>query len=74
MMNATRSEHMQWCKQRALEYLPSDPQGAIASMLSDLTKHDETREHPGMLLAGMMMFAGQLTTATEVKRFIEGFN
>ena len=47
----TRDEHMEWCKKRALEYLPLDPQQAITSMLSDLTKHPDTQRHPGMEIA-----------------------
>lgn len=65
---------MAWCKGRALAYLPADPKEAIASMLSDLNKHDETR---GMLngplgMIGLMEAAHG--TADSVRRFIEGFN
>ena len=38
-----RSEHLQWCKDRALEYVNAgDNQQAMTSMISDLRKHDET--------------------------------
>lgn len=70
----TRDEYLTWCKQRALEYLPHDPAGAVASMLSDLNKRDETRkvvEGPiGMM--GIMAAAGG--NAGEVRSFIEGFH
>ena len=38
----TREEHLDWCKKRALAYLPMDPMEAMTSMMSDLTKHAET--------------------------------
>lgn len=70
----TREEHMRWAKQRALEYLPGDPAGAIASMLSDLTKHEETSDHAGIMLTGMLMMSGLLGGADAVRKHIEGFN
>jgi len=40
----TRTEHVEWCKERAREYLEQgDVTNAIASMLSDLGKHNETK-------------------------------
>ncbi len=71
---ATRKEHMDWCKQRALEYLPGDPQQAIASMLSDLDKHDETSNPAMAQLTMMLMLSGHLSTPDQVRRHIEGFN
>lgn len=41
----TRQEHLDWCKERALECLPDDLPGAFASMISDLSKHEETKGH-----------------------------
>lgn len=70
----TRAEHMQWCKDRALAYLPDDPQQAITSMLSDLNKHPETE---GVLrFAGMMGLAlmSEGVTPDNARRFIVGFN
>lgn len=43
----TRAEHIAWAKARALKYLDGpdpDPANAIASIGSDLIKHDETRD------------------------------
>jgi len=41
---ATRQEHLEWCKKRALEYIDiNDLQQAFASMVSDLNKHPETK-------------------------------
>ena len=71
----TRDEHLQWCKDRAMEYVNSgDLKNGLASMLSDLRKHKETENHPGTTLGAMLMFGGGLQTAKDVKEFIEGFN
>lgn len=72
---ATRAEHLDWCKQRALEYLETgDTTNALASMLSDLNKHPETQDHAGAQLTAMLMFGGFLSTPDEVRKHIEGFN
>ncbi len=40
----TKQEHLDWAKARAQEYLDAgEAFGAINSLLSDLTKHPETR-------------------------------
>jgi len=71
----TRAEHLAWCKQRALEYVDAnDLTQALASMGSDLNKHDETRNHAGMEIGLMLKLNGHLNTAHEMRRFIEGFN
>lgn len=71
----TRAEHMQWCKDRALEYVNmGDLDQALASMLSDLGKHDETQQHPGGQLMLILRMNGQLTTTAEMHKFIDGFN
>jgi hypothetical protein len=71
----TREEHMQWCKQRALEYVESgDTQGAFASITSDLGKHPETANHIGIELGMMQLIGGTLSTPSEMRKFIEGFN
>lgn len=70
----TRDEHMQWCKERALEYADAgDTQGAFASMASDLGKHDETANHIGIQLGMMQLMAGQLDSPAAMRKFIEGF-
>lgn len=73
----TRAEHLNWCKQRALEIADSgDLPGAVASMASDMGKHDETRLDP--LMAGFLTMAGimdaQNGNTAAVRRWIEGFN
>ena len=70
----TRSEHVQWCKDRAMALLPSDPQQAFASMASDLQKHPETEGHIGVQIGMMQMMTGGLSDAPSMRKFIEGFN
>lgn len=71
----TRQEHLDWCKQRALEYARmGDAQNAVASMCSDLSKHDETRGHSGTALAVGLLMAGKLNDRVELEKFINGFN
>jgi hypothetical protein len=71
----TRGEHLAWCKQRALEYVDAgDLKGAFASMGSDLNKHPETEGHIAVGLGMMLMIGGHLNTASEMRKFIEGFN
>ncbi len=71
----TRAEHLQWCKDRALEYVEQgDLSGAYASMSSDLQKHDETRNHSAVMLGMRLMMSGNLSTPSKMRKFIEGFN
>lgn len=70
-MEQTRAEHLQWCKDRALAYLPDDPDQAFASMVSDLSKHDETQGHIGAGLGLQLMMTGNMG---DMRKFIEGFN
>ena len=71
----TRADHLAWCKQRALELVDTgDLQGAFASMVSDCNIHPKTKDHPGAGLGMMMMMGGHLSTESEMRRFIEGFN
>ena len=67
-----RGEHLEWAKQRALAYLPHDPVNAMSSMMSDLSKHPELKDHVGLQIAPM--FFGTHNDATRVRRWIEGFN
>lgn len=71
----TRQEHVEWCKQRALELCDAgDSQGAYTSMASDLNKHPDTEGHPAIQLGMMLMMGGNLNTQIEMRKFIEGFN
>ena len=45
----TREEHLNWCKQQAIEYIDAgDSTNAWASMVEDLIKHDELKDHLGI--------------------------
>ena len=71
----TRAEHLEWCKQRALEYIDlGDATQAWASMASDLGKHEETRGHGAIKLGTMLIMAGHLSSAHKMRKFILGFN
>jgi hypothetical protein len=71
----TRAEHLQWAKDRAKEYaVNGDTTNAWASLCSDLQKHDDLRNHPGMDLGMMMLMAGHLSTQQKMIEFIDGFN
>lgn len=71
----SRTEHLQWCKKRALEYASNgDLTGAYASMISDMQKHSETKNHPAIRLGMMLLMAGKLDTQSKMEKFIEGFN
>jgi hypothetical protein len=72
---STRAEHLAWCKERALgELAYGGPANAFASIASDLNKHPETAGHPGIQLGMSLMMIGDLTTAEEMRKFIDGFN
>lgn len=76
----TRDEHLKWCKQRALEYLQPGEyfslDDAMASMASDLGKHDETRKDHQRTIGLMFQLraSGNLSTATLMRESINGFN
>lgn len=71
----TRTEHLQWCKDRALEYLDEgDVQNAFVSFMSDMGKHEETTNHMALEMGTMLLLGGHLSTSHEMKKWIEGFN
>lgn len=75
MTTETRAQHLEWCKKRALAYCDAgDINQAFASMGSDLGKHLETANHPGVQLGLMQMMSGLIKTPEEMRKFIEGFN
>jgi hypothetical protein len=70
----TRAEHLQWCKNRALEYVnQGDLRNAYTSMISGLLEHDETKNMGSQFGMDLMMVA-VLTTPEAMEKFIEGFN
>jgi hypothetical protein len=75
MADVTRQEHLDWCKQRALEYCDhGDVTNAWASMASDLSKHPETEKHAAIGLGMAMLMAGHLNSVEAMRKFINGFN
>jgi len=70
----TRDEHLAWCKRRAHEYLniDGDVRNAVQSMISDMQKHDDTKNIAPELLAQSfsVMLSGDLGLA---RRYIDGF-
>lgn len=70
-----RSEHLQWCKDRATEYIESgDLNQAFTSFGSDMSKHVETASHIALGLGSQLFFAGHLKTAAQMTKWIQGFN
>lgn len=71
----TRSEHLEWCKKRALEYIDSgNISDAYSSMVSDLRKHPETVDHNAIGLGMQLLISGNLSSITKMREFILGFN
>lgn len=74
----TRAEHLQWCKDRAMEYVThGDLVNAVTSMASDLTKHPETKDSTTGAMGMLFLLATQQAMAGDaagVKRYIQGFN
>jgi hypothetical protein len=72
---ATRAEHVAWCKERALEYVDlGDTGNALASMTSDLGKHEETADHAAIELGMLLAMSGHLSTERDMRDWIEGIN
>jgi len=67
----TRAEHIAWCKERALEYVEiGDMNQAFASMSSDLKKHEETKNHPDIMIGFKMLMSGELNNPARMRHFI----
>ena len=66
----TRAEHLEWAKQRAHEELNRGSiVNAIASMLSDLGKHEELADVPG----DRLLIAIRIGDREGCKHWIDGF-
>lgn len=75
MAERTRSEHVAWCKERALEYVTmGDLDQALASMCSDLGKHQGTQSLMQLAIGLSMATPGERDDPAKMRRFIEGFN
>lgn len=72
VVRSERQQHVDWCKERALEYVDKgDLRGAMASMLSDMRKRDDTAIAPMLAMLGM----AEVQRGREaMRRWIEGFN
>jgi hypothetical protein len=74
-MAQTRKEHLDWCKQRAMEYCNTgDLTTAVASIISDLGNDESTEDHPAIALIMSLSMGGHLSTQAQMKDFIEGIN
>lgn len=70
----TRAEHLQWAKDRAMEYLEKgNLMEAYQSFRSDMNKHDELKGHVGHLLGDQLLLAGKLNSTDAMKAHIDGF-
>lgn len=72
----SRAEHMALCKRRALEYVDAGQlDNALASMLSDLSKHRETADlaNRSVLAWKAGLLACVMKDAAGVRAFIEEF-
>lgn len=69
----TRDEHLEWCKNRAMEYWhKGDLNNAVASMGSDLEKHEGTKGvNSALVMLGMMCVMQH--DREGCRRWIEGF-
>jgi hypothetical protein len=73
----TREEHLQWAKDRALEYADQGDAGlAMNSLIQDLGAHPETEASVSIVVELMapLVITGNLRSPHEIRRFIEGFN
>ena len=73
----TRDEHLQWCETRAMDYVAQgDLINAVASMMSDMQKHDGTATSENGALARFGVIAALKAAQGDrdfVVRYIEGF-
>jgi hypothetical protein len=72
----TRAEHLQWSKDRALEYVAAgDLPNAFTSLTSDLTKHPDLAGASELQnsLGLMQYMGGHLDSALRMREWIEGF-
>ena len=70
----TKEEHLQWCKDRAFAEMKTDgPMSGYASVTSDLSKHEGTKDHVAIGLGMMLLMTGHLNTPEKMQDWIEGF-
>ena len=70
-----RTEHLGWALHRANEYLDMGfIRLAWESLCSDLRKHDELRNHPGLAVGTQKLILGHLETESAMRKFINDFS
>jgi len=70
-----RKAHLQWCKDRANEYVENgDLQQAFASFTRDMGEHPETANHVALQMGMMLLLNGSLSTPSQMREWINGFN
>lgn len=71
----TREEHLAWCKERALAYIDRGQiNEGLTSMMSDMSKHPETAWPEGDILTVQLMMIGALSTISEARKHVLGYN
>lgn len=73
---STREEHLEWCKNRALQYVDAGQlTEAFASFASDVKEHEETSGiTTSLALLGMpLMMNGHLDTRDKMRSHIQGY-
>lgn len=71
----TRAEHLQWAKDRAAAYLDkSDAPQAMASFISDMGKHEGTKDHPFLQAPMSALFFTHAEDVEGMRKHINGFN
>lgn len=69
----TAAEHFDWAVGRAMEYVElNDGGSAVASLVSDLGKHEGTANILSQDLQGLFMMEVIIGGAQGARRFIEG--
>lgn len=71
-----RAEHLQWCKDRALEYLNNGLiADGMASFISDMAKHEGTNASLNNGLSTLIIVQAIMSNSqAECIRCVEGFN
>lgn len=74
-MPESRADHLQWCKDRANEYIEKgDLKEAFSSFMSDMSSHEETKDHLALEMGMSLLLSGNLSSPIQIKNWIDGFN
>lgn len=72
---SARSDHLQWCKDRALEFVDAGQlPNAFSSFMSDLNKFDEPMYEAELLRTLTIVGFAQCGTADKMRAWINGFS